>query len=120
MDEHFTTAMLGFTKALTESYEEWFLAAGGKKGMTEYGYTEGREFCRVFSIHCFDGRPRWPTAHAFVALEDGHSRTLGSWKKGDIFYSASWKQPAKHVRGNIFQDHGRAAINATGQVRALR
>lgn len=42
--------------------------------------------------------------YCFVATEDGQSKELGSYKEGDIFKAASWKAPAKHVRGNIYTD----------------
>ena len=45
------------------------------------------------------------SAFAFVATVDGRNKTLGSWKAGDIFKPASWKAPAKHARGNIFDEH---------------
>jgi hypothetical protein len=40
---------------------------------------------------------------------------------GDVLFSAGWKGPAKHARGNIYDDdHGRSALNANGSVKALR
>jgi hypothetical protein len=47
--------------------------------------------------------------HAFVEL-----------KTGDIFKPASCKVPAKHARGNIFEDGGRASLTNSGSVRYLR
>lgn len=41
--------------------------------------------------------------------------------KGDIYMAASWRAPAKHVRGNIHSDkHGMEAFGATGSVRYLK
>lgn len=49
---------------------------------------------------------------AFIALADKTTRTLGSYKAGDIFKSASWKAPAKNVRGNVFlEDFGNCVSN---------
>lgn len=42
------------------------------------------------------------SAWAFVATKDGESKAMGKWKKGDIFRPATYKAPAKHARGNIF------------------
>jgi hypothetical protein len=40
---------------------------------------------------------------------------------GDVLFSAGWKGPAKHARGNIYNDdNGRSAINASGSVKSLR
>lgn len=42
------------------------------------------------------------SAWAFVAKSDGQTKGLGTYKQGDIFKPASWKTPAKHPRGNVF------------------
>jgi hypothetical protein len=46
------------------------------------------------------------SAFAFIAINDGQTKQMGSYKKGDIFRSATWRAPAKHARGNLFDDHG--------------
>ena len=47
--------------------------------------------------------------HSFVSLTTG-----------EIFKPASWKAPAKHARGNIFdEDHGASALGTMGHVRYL-
>lgn len=43
--------------------------------------------------------------HAFVAKVDNHTKFLGDVKCGDVLKPASWKQPAKHARGNLFDAH---------------
>jgi hypothetical protein len=48
----------------------------------------------------------------FIAADDGESRTMGAWKRGDIFKAAGYKAPAKHVRGNIFNTD---PLSGTGQ-----
>lgn len=42
------------------------------------------------------------SAHAFVALSDNQTVALGAIKRGDVMKPASYKAPAKHARGNIF------------------
>ena len=37
----------------------------------------------------------------FIAKKDGEHKGL-PMKKGDVFKAASWRAPAKHVRGSIF------------------
>lgn len=59
---------------------------------------DGQKFLRIVSVTLGNNRSSW----AFVAKDDGNNKQLGNWKKGDIFKSASWKGPAKHARGNIF------------------
>lgn len=41
---------------------------------------------------------------AFIARCDSTTKALGNVKAGDVLKSASWKVPAKHARGNIFDD----------------
>lgn len=43
--------------------------------------------------------------HAFVEIETG-----------DIFKPASTKAPAKHKRGNIYEDAGRGSMDASGHI----
>jgi hypothetical protein len=38
----------------------------------------------------------------FIAADDGYSKSMGHWKRGDVMKPASYKVPAKHARGNIF------------------
>ena len=44
------------------------------------------------------------SVHAFVVLEDSHTKTLGTLHRGDVLKPATWKTPARHARGNIFDD----------------
>ena len=57
----------------------------------------------------------------FIASEDGNTKTLGPIKRGDVLKAASYKTPAKHARGNIFDEwnglrgrHGRRLMEWTG------
>ena len=52
----------------------------------------GRKFDRIMN-----GSSAW----GFVAKVDGLLKGL-PYKVGDVFKPATWRQPAKHVRGNIF------------------
>ena len=47
--------------------------------------------------------------HAFVEIETG-----------DIFKPATYKAPAKHARGTIYKDAGRACLTDAGHVAYLR
>lgn len=48
------------------------------------------------------------SVHSFVEVETG-----------DIFKPASWKAPAKHKRGNIYENRGEEALTPIGHVRYL-
>lgn len=51
-----------------------------------------------------DGTLAGGSAYAFVALEDFSTKQLGTVCRGDIHKPASYAQPAKHARGNVFHD----------------
>mgnify|MGYP000740066711 FL=1 len=53
---------------------------------------KGRKYIRLW-----DGTSCW----AFVSMVDGENKGAPV-KKGDLLKPASWKSPAKHSRGNIF------------------
>tara|TARA_Y100000310_G_scaffold280329_1_gene299986 strand:- start:644 stop:1006 length:363 start_codon:yes stop_codon:yes gene_type:complete len=61
----------------------------------------GRKFWRVVRINSTGGGDG---VYAFVVLEDGQTKGLGKVKRGDILKPASYKTPARHARGNIFDD----------------
>lgn len=43
------------------------------------------------------------SANGFIAIVGGSNKKLGTWKRGDVFMAESTKQPARVVRGNIFE-----------------
>lgn len=59
----------------------------------------GSKFIRIVKRE-----PHGGSASAFVALADGQTKALGTYKAGDIFKPAGYKGPAKHARGNIFDE----------------
>src|SRR5271170_7957634 len=44
------------------------------------------------------------SVHSFICLKDGATKALGILKAGDIHKAATFKAPAKHARGSIFQE----------------
>jgi hypothetical protein len=40
--------------------------------------------------------------YCFIRLTNGETKTLGTLKAGDIHKPASYKAPAKHARGSVF------------------
>ena len=47
------------------------------------------------------------SVYCFVRATNGRTRTLGELNAGDLHKPASYKAPAKHARGNLFeQDYG--------------
>lgn len=71
----------------------------GNGGKNTFVVNFGRRYARIVS---YNGVQRH--AYGFVNLENG-----------DVLKSASWKTPAKHARGNIFNDdNGAGAIGPYG------
>lgn len=97
MDERLATLIAGITEKRTDDYVA-FLDGGQKFIRISTGRMkendDGEKVKDSFSC----------SVYCFVAAADGHNRTLGSWKQGDIFKPASYKAPAKTPRGNIFND----------------
>ena len=62
------------------------------------------------------------SAQGFIALEDGNSKALGYYRRGDIFIAASFKVPGKNVRGSVFSTtNGLESLNSDGTaIRYLR
>lgn len=58
------------------------------------------KWCRLLVTE--NGRSR--SVYGFVALVDNTTRTMGHVTAGDIHKSESYKRPAKHARGSVFQD----------------
>ena len=44
------------------------------------------------------------STYAFVARIDSETKVLGKIQAGDIHMAASFKAPAKHARGNLFEE----------------
>lgn len=52
----------------------------------------------------------------FIALSDGGNRTMGAWRKGDVFKSKSYKAPAPYARSNIYTDVEAKGMDRHGPV----
>jgi hypothetical protein len=65
---------------------------------------EGKTFLKIVSKNTFNGVvSESGSAWGFIAKDDGNNKGMGSWKRGDLFKSASWAVPAKHARGNVIE-----------------
>jgi hypothetical protein len=73
---------------------------------------EGGKFIRVVTSGT-TGSHR--SVYCFIAKVDSTTKVLGTVKAGDVLKSASWKAPARHARGNIFDSsNGLAQCNSHG------
>ena len=88
----FDEAMDNLLVKIQENYNEWWKGTYPKK--MNLSLKEGRKFIKVI-----DDNRVW----GFVAKEDGTHKGL-PMKRGDVLKAAGWSAPAKHTRGNIFDD----------------
>ena len=47
-------------------------------------------------------KPR--SVYCWIRMTDGSTKTLGTLRAGDIHRPATYRAPAKHARGNVFED----------------
>lgn len=67
-----------------------------------FGFEVGKRYAKLFSkYHATDGR----SCCGFVDLENG-----------DMYKSASWKGPAKGVRGNVLRDDRMKSVGEHGNI----
>lgn len=85
------------TAAIAEDYRRTNFPS---LGPVTFVAEDGQKFIRV--VRC-DGQR---SVHCFIAKVDSETKGLGKIRAGDVLKSASWKVPAKHARGNIFDADG--------------
>ncbi len=54
------------------------------------------------------------SVYCFVARQDFENKELGKVIAGGIYMAASYKKPAKHVRGSVFQEDFGGCLNQHG------
>jgi len=53
-----------------------------------------------------EGEGRSTSIFCFIAAEDSNTKGLGGVTKGDVLKPASYKKPAKHARGSLYDEAG--------------
>ena len=82
--------------------EDWKVNGYSFAGPPEISVKFGKKYAKIVK----GGAEHQMGVHSFVNIENG-----------DILKAASWKAPAKHARGSIFDaDQGRSAISPYGAV----
>lgn len=86
--------------------------------VTNMGAVAGEEGGRFVKVYSTETRPNGSVAksiYCFIALEDFETKGLGNVKKGDVLKPASYKAPAKHARGNVYDEkNGLGTCNSYG------
>ena len=84
-------------EGINEDYKNWTSGWDDPTGTRE-NFKEGLS---VKSGRKFDKIIKENSVWGFVAKTDGIHKGI-PYKKGDVFKAASWRAPAKHVRGSIY------------------
>lgn len=101
-------AFLGFMEHLQEATNKCQrVAVNGAIHSDTYEVEDRQKFIVLWTIPTSNGvkGTTGKSCFAFVAKEDGESKALGVWHKGDVFKPASCKAPAKGTRGNVYSLH---------------
>lgn len=110
-------SLLSFVSAIA-ALREKHRTDRGYSYVTNFGATireGGTKFLRVMSTETYPNGETRESIYCFIAMVDSVSNALGTVKKGDVLKPASWKAPAKHARGNIFNaDNGLSSCDSYG------
>lgn len=72
------------------------------------------KWARIVVMEERNGKMDPTSVYCFVCLQDGHTKTLGTLKAGDIHKAAGFKAPAKHARGSVFDPNFNNCLSAYG------
>ena len=99
----FDDAMDNLLVKIQENFDKWGNRGGIDKQL-DLSLKPGRKFIKVV-----EGTRVW----GFVAKVDGTHKGL-PMLKGDILKAATWRAPAKHSRGSIFDSEMHKSFSWTG------
>ena len=99
----FDEAMDNLFVKIQENYDERYMGSSVEKKL-ELSLKPGRKFIKVV-----EGSRVW----GFIAKVDGVHKGI-PMLKGDILKAATWRAPAKHSRGSIFDSEMHKSFSWTG------
>ena len=101
MDDEFKSCLEVFVEGCERIYNEYMQAHFPNNPRDTFETTAGPKYVRVVRR---DPRHGGRSVHCFVEIATG-----------DVLKAATWRAPAKHARGNIWDDHyGLARMKWTG------
>ena len=103
----FDEAMDNLLNKIEENYQSW--GGYGKDRTLDLNLMVGRKFIKVVKGSSPGQRSVW----GFVAKVDGVHKGV-PMLKGDILKAATWRAPAKHSRGSIFDKEMHKSFSWTG------
>ena len=83
---------------------DWFVSDESMKEIKEASAVKFKKNLYVKSGRKFDKVMKGTSVWGFVAKKNGVHKGI-TYFVGDVFKAASWRGPAKHVRGSIFSDN---------------
>ena len=83
---------------------DWFASDESMKEIKEASAVKFKKNLYVKSGRKFDKVMKGTAVWGFVAKKNGVHKGI-TYFVGDVFKAASWRGPAKHVRGSIFSDN---------------
>lgn len=95
MDDNFSAALHSWIMSVQNLIDEQYQTSYAKLTIPKLKYSEGKRYVKIIK-HDKNNE----SVFAFIDL-----------KNGDVLKPASWNAPAKHARGNLFDEHG-----GTGEV----
>jgi len=112
MTMDFNTALDLFVNRLRAHIDEHFAQNYSNLTPPRIVLEPGSKFIKVVKVESGTGGC---SVHSFIVRKGGTTKALGTVKPGDVLKAASWKQPAKHVRGTIFsEDFGGYGVDTYG------
>ena len=93
----FDSALDRLVENIHKNYAGWSSRLEYKKGIETVDITikTGRKFIKIIRDNSVWG---------FVAIDDGMHKGVPI-VRGDVLKAAGWRAPARHTRGNIFDDN---------------
>lgn len=103
VDDQFRASIEAFAAHCKQITQDYYTASNYSFPAPDYVLDYGDKWCRIWRRDQADTTAgRNGSAYAFIALCDFENKQLGKVKQGDIHKPASWKAPAKHARGSVF------------------
>lgn len=110
MDRNFDEALEAFRNASEEILLAHYAQQEFTFAVPSFSIGNGKKYIKIWRNSTPEGAElRRDAIHAFVEVSTG-----------DIFKPASCKAPAKHARGNIYNNSGRDSLTVHGNVAYMR
>ncbi len=108
VSEAFDLALIKYFRAMEKKMADHYSANFASLIPDKLEMVDGHQFVKINRIGGHGGR----SVYCFISKYDNETKALGKIKSGDLMKAASWRQPAKHARGNIIENCEKAIENS--------